>query len=146
LGRACAEKHPLWLGAPCLGAASLASVPQAIAIFRPALLLFTLFAAAPGSALSRQSIVGTWATPGRCGVPLSTVVVEPMRFSGEDFNCDFDVVSRQGDTVRWQGRCRFGVDKPGQTRVTARLRGARLAYRIGKDGWSGPLERCPKSS
>ena len=33
------------------------------------------FGLGPGAA--RESIVGVWATPGRCGVPLSTVTIEP---------------------------------------------------------------------
>ena len=99
-----------------------------------------------GSGTARESIVGTWATPGRCGVPLSTVTIEPRRFSGEDFFCSFDSVSRQGDTVRWQGRCVFGADPPKPSSVTARLQGTGLSYRIGADGWNGPLQRCARTA
>lgn len=93
-------------------------------------------------AAAAESLVGTWATPGKCGRPLSTVVVEPMGLAGEDFSCDFASVSRKGDTVRWRGACTFGVDKENNL-VTARLSKGRLSYRFDRQGWNGPLQRCP---
>lgn len=93
-------------------------------------------------AVAAESIVGTWATPGKCGRPLSTVVVEPMGLSGEDFYCDFASVSRKGDTVHWRGACTFGVDKEDNL-VTARLAKGMLRYRFDRQGWNGPLQRCP---
>lgn len=113
----------------------------------PSLMILALIAL-PVSGLSaraQESIVGTWATPGRCGVPLSTIVVEPMSISGEDFFCDFKSVSRNGDVVNWRGRCTFG-DTPETTAVTARLADGRLSYRMNRDGWNGPLQRCPKGA
>ena len=98
------------------------------------------------SALAEESIVGRWATPGRCAVPLSVIEIEPKRLSGEDFFCDFDSVSRRKDIVSWKGQCVFGADRPQRTPVTARLDGTRLWYRIGPDAWNGPLERCRKPS
>lgn len=98
-----------------------------------------------GPAGAADSIVGTWATPGRCGRPLSTVVIEPMGFSGEDFSCDFDTVSRTGDEVRWRGTCDFGAEGGAEAAtVTARLTRGMLRYRINEDGWNGPLQRCPR--
>ncbi|GGC78727.1 hypothetical protein [Chelatococcus reniformis] len=92
-------------------------------------------------AVAAESLVGTWATPGRCGRPLSTVDIRPMGFSGEDFFCDFKSVDRQGNTVRWRGQCTFGADREAAT-VTARLAKGMLSYRINRDGWNGPLQRC----
>lgn len=106
-----------------------------------ALLLAPLLAS--GGASAAESIVGTWATPGKCGRPLSTIVVEPMGLSGEDFYCDFQTVSRTGDTVRWRGTCTYGVDEE-KAIVTARLARGRLSYRMNQDGWNGPLQRCPR--
>ncbi len=97
-------------------------------------------ASAAGAA---ETIVGSWATPGKCGRPLSTIVVEPMGLSGEDFYCDFDAVSRSGDTIRWRGTCTFGIDEE-KTAVTARLSRGKLSYRTNRDGWNGPLQRCPQ--
>lgn len=101
-------------------------------------------AAVIAGANAAQSIVGTWASPGKCGVPLATVVVEPMGLSGEDFFCDFTSVARTGDTVRWRGACTYGADAPEKSIVTARLSKGLLSYRINADGWNGPLRRCPK--
>ncbi len=110
---------------------AVALAAEAVALARPA--------------AAADSIVGTWATPGRCGRPLSTVVVEPMGFSGEDFTCDFDAVSRNGDQVRWRGTCDFGGEGGAEkATVTARLAKGMLRYRINTDGWNGPLERCPR--
>lgn len=107
------------------------------------LLALTPLLAASG-APAADSIVGTWATPGRCGRELSTVVVEPMGFSGEDFTCTFDSVARTGNEVRWRGTCDFGGEGGAEkVSVTARLDKGRLRYRINKDGWNGPLQRCP---
>ena len=99
-----------------------------------------LIASSPLSA--RDSIVGTWATPGGCGKPLSTIVIEPLAISGEDFFCRFTEVERRADTVAWSGRCTFGADDSKPSRVAARLEHKRLSYRIGKGGWNGPLQRC----
>lgn len=93
-------------------------------------------------ASAAQTLTGTWASPGRCGVPLATVKVEPMAFSGEDFFCDFSSVARTGDTVRWRGTCTFGADPKEKATVTARLAKGQLSYRINADGWNGPLRRC----
>ncbi len=100
-------------------------------------------AAGAAETIAGKTIVGSWATPGKCGRPLSTIVVEPMGLSGEDFYCDFDAVSRSGDTIRWRGTCTFGIDEE-KTAVTARLSRGKLSYRINRDGWNGPLQRCPK--
>ncbi len=111
--------------------------------FALAMLLAGAFAqGAVAPAQAAESIVGTWATPGRCGRPLSTVVVEPMGFSGEDFYCDFKTVARTGNTVTWRGTCHFN-EEPEATTVTARLAKGQLSYRMNKDGWNGPLQRCP---
>ena len=99
-----------------------------------------------GTSKGHESIVRVWATPGQCGVPLSTVTIEPRRFSGDYFFCDCDSVLRQGDTVRWQGRCVFGDDLPKPSNVTARRQGATLLYKIGGDGWNGPLQRCSRKA
>lgn len=108
------------------------------------LLPLILAAACPGAGASAaESIIGTWATPGKCGRPLSTIVVEPMHLSGEDFYCDFTSVSRNGDTVRWHGACTYGVDEAEKTVVTARLAKGMLRYQMNRDGWNGPLQRCP---
>lgn len=120
--------------------------------FRAAVLCAALLIALTGAgwiipAFAANSVVGnllgTWATPGRCGRPLSTVSVGPLDFSGEDFFCDFKSVSRTGDTVRWRGACSFDAADKEKTTVTARLSGGMLSYRINKDGWNGPLQRCP---
>lgn len=95
------------------------------------------------SANAAQPMVGTWASPGKCGAPLATVVVEPMALSGEDFFCEFGTVSRTGDTVRWRGVCTFGPDEE-KASVTARVARGALSYRFNTDGWNGPLRRCPK--
>ena len=105
-----------------------------------AMLAFSLLSLTMPAAATK-SLVGTWATPGKCGRPLSTVVVEPMGLSGEDFSCDFASVSRKGDTVRWRGGCTFGVDKENNV-VTARLSKGRLSHRFDRQGWNGPLQRC----
>lgn len=111
---------------------------------RPLLLIALGSLLAAPAAEAAESIVGTWATPGRCGRPLSTVVVEPMGFSGEDFTCDFDAVSRTGNEVHWRGICDFGGEGGAEkVTVTARLANGGLRYRVNKDGWNGPLQRCP---
>ena len=114
--------------------------PPGIGVCLP-VLLFLAAVTTPASAA--ESLVGTWATPGKCGRPLSTVIVEPLGFSGEDFHCDFTSVARTGDTVRWRGTCTFGVDAE-KTGLTARLSGGKLSYRFDKQGWNGPLQRCPR--
>ncbi len=105
--------------------------------------LVPFLAALATPALAAESLVGTWATPGKCGRPLSTVVVEPLGFSGEDFYCNFTSVARTGDTVRWRGTCTFGADAE-MTGLTARLSRGKLSYRFDKLGWNGPLQRCPR--
>jgi len=117
--------------------------------FRAVFLCAALLAALAGAgwiipAFAAESVVGTWATPGRCGRPLSTVIVYPMGFSGEDFSCDFTTVSRAGNTVRWRGACSFDAADPEKTAVTVRLAKGMLSYRMNKDGWNGPLQRCPE--
>lgn len=115
-----------------------------IGAMRPLHLLLLAPLVVPAAAEAAESIVGTWATPGRCGRPLSTVVVDPMGFGGEDFSCDFDSVARTGNEVRWRGTCDFGdANGAEKVTVTARLEKGRLRYRINKDGWNGPLQRCP---
>lgn len=106
------------------------------------ILAIALLLAAALPAPAAESIVGTWATPGRCGRPLSTIAVSPMALAGEDFFCDFTEVSRKDDTVRWRGICTFGVDEE-KASVTARLERGRLSYQFHRDGWNGPLQRCP---
>jgi hypothetical protein len=93
---------------------------------------------------ARESIVGVWATSGNCGKPLSTIVVEPLALSGEDFSCEFTHVKRRLDTVGWSGRCTLGAEEEQMYRVTARLVNGQLMYRMGSVGWNGPLQRCAK--
>ena len=66
-----------------------------------------------------------------------------MALSGEDFYCKFDRVTRNGDTVRWTGRCNFSENGHEPSTVTAQLRGRRLYYRFQGMGWNGPFDRCP---
>jgi hypothetical protein len=91
---------------------------------------------------TQQTIVGTWAIRSRCTAPLSTIVIEPLALSGEDFYCKFDKVTRNGDTVRWSGRCNFSENGYEPSTVTAQLRGRRLYYRFEGMGWNGPFDRC----
>jgi hypothetical protein len=91
---------------------------------------------------TQQTIVGTWAIRSRCTVPLSTIVIEPLALSGEDFYCKFDRVTRNGDTVRWTGRCNFSENGYEPSTVTAQLRGHGLYYRFQGMGWNGPFNRC----
>jgi hypothetical protein len=91
---------------------------------------------------AQQTIVGTWAIRLRCTVPLSTIVIEPLALSGEDFYCKFDKVRRNGDSVRWAGRCNFSENGYEPSAVTAQLRGRRLYYRFQGMGWNGPFDRC----
>jgi hypothetical protein len=93
-------------------------------------------------AQTQQTIVGTWAIRSRCSAPLSTIVIEPLALSGEDFYCEFDKVTRAGDTVRWTGKCNFSENGYEPSVVTAQLRGARLYYRFRSMGWNGPFNRC----
>ena len=93
-------------------------------------------------AQAQQTIVGKWAIRSKCAAPLSTIVVEPMALSGEDFYCDFDKVTRSGNTVRWTGKCNFSENGYEPSVVTAQLRGARLYYRFQGMGWNGPFNRC----
>lgn len=92
---------------------------------------------------AQRTIVGTWAIRSRCTVPLSTIAIEPLALSGEDFYCKFDRVTRSGDTVRWTGRCNFSENGYEPSTVTAQLRGRRLYYRFQGMGWNGPFDRCP---
>jgi hypothetical protein len=73
---------------------------------------------------------------------LSTIVIEPLALSGEDFYCKFDRVTRNGDTVRWTGRCNFSENGYEPSTVTAQLRGRRLYYHFQGMGWNGPFNRC----
>lgn len=91
---------------------------------------------------TQQTIVGTWAIRSRCTAPLSTIVIEPLALSGEDFYCKFDGVTRNGDTVRWTGRCNFSENGYEPSTVAAQLRGRRLYYRFQGMGWNGPFNRC----
>jgi hypothetical protein len=91
---------------------------------------------------TQQTIVGTWAIRSQSTVPLSTIVIEPLALSGEDFYCKFDRVTRNGDTVRWTGRCNFSENGYEPSTVTAQLRGRRLYYRFQGMGWNGPFNRC----
>jgi hypothetical protein len=93
-------------------------------------------------AQTQQTIVGTWAIRSRCSAPLSTIVIEPLALSGEDFYFKFDGVARSGDTVRWTGRCNFSENGYEPSTVTAQLRGRRLYYRFQGMGWNGPFDRC----
>jgi len=92
---------------------------------------------------AQRTIVGTWAIRSRCTVPLTTIAIEPLALSGEDFYCKFDRVTRSGDTVRWTGRCNFSENGYEPSTVTAQLRGRRLYYRFQGMGWNGPFDRCP---
>ena len=100
--------------------------------------------ALPAAAQQRSSVVGKWSTAaGRCVKPLSIVVIGPKSLSGEDFGCEFDTVSRQGDVVTWRGKCTFGGDDPVSETVQARLAGNRLHYRfMSLKGENGPFVRC----
>jgi len=93
-------------------------------------------------AQAQQTIVGKWAIRSKCAAPLSTIVIEPMALSGEDFYCEFDKVTRSGDTVRWTGKCNFSENGYEPSTVTAQLRGVRLYYRFRGMGWNGPFNRC----
>jgi hypothetical protein len=53
--------------------------------------------------------------------------VGPMFLIGDEIKCDFNAVSREGDTVRWTGSC---GDPPKPTIVIARLRGDRLTLQF----------------
>src|SRR5262245_24071418 len=107
-----------------------------------ALLTFAMILPSLGVAQAQQTIVGTWAIRSKCAVPLSTIVIEPMALSGEDFYCEFDKVTRSGDTVRWTGKCNFSENGYEPSVVTAQLRGPRLYYRFQGMGWNGPFNRC----
>jgi hypothetical protein len=93
---------------------------------------------------AQQSIVGKWAIDRTCGAPLSVIVIEPLGLAGEDFYCEFDNVSRQGETVNWRGKCNFSEAGYEPSAVTAQMRGKRLYYRFAGRGWNGPFDRCPK--
>jgi hypothetical protein len=95
------------------------------------------------AANAQQTIVGAWASGGRCSHPLSRVAVGPLSLSGEDWYCEFDKVSRAGDTVSWGGKCNFSENGFKKTAATAQLRAGKLFYRFDRDAWSGPLQRCP---
>ena len=105
-----------------------------------ALLAFAIIL--PSVAQAQPTIVGKWAIRARCAVPLSTIVIEAMALSGEDFHCEFDKVTRTGNTVRWTGKCNFSENGYEPSTVTAQLRGARLYYRFQGMGWNGPFNRC----
>ena len=104
--------------------------------------LLTLATILPSVAQAQQTIVGKWAIKSRCAAPLSTIVIEPMALSGEDFYCEFDKVARGGDTVRWIGKCNFSENGYEPSIVTAQLRGPRLYYRFQGMDWNGPFNRC----
>jgi hypothetical protein len=100
-----------------------------------------------GAAMAQQqrSIVGTWATEGNCGRPISTIVIGPKSLTGEDFFCEFDTVSRKGNVVTWRGACTYGADAPEREEVVARTAGNRLYYRFrSQAGENGPFQRCPQ--
>jgi len=107
-----------------------------------ALLTFAIILPVFDVAQAQHTIVGKWAIRSRCAVPLSTIVIEPMALSGEDFYCEFDKVTRSGNTVRWTGKCNFSENGYEPSTVTAQLRGARLYYRFQGMGWNGPFNRC----
>ena len=57
-----------------------------IAVIRPLLPLASALAIlCVDAAQAQQTIVGTWAIKSKCAAPLSTIVIEPMSLSGEDF-------------------------------------------------------------
>src|SRR5262249_45611352 len=105
-----------------------------------ALLAFAIIL--PSIAQAQPTMVGKWATRARGAAPLSPIVIKPMRLSGEDFHCEFDKVTRTGNTVRWTGKCNFSENGYEPSTVTAQLRGARLYYRFQGMGWNGPFNRC----
>jgi hypothetical protein len=115
-------------------------VVEIITVAIRALLAFAIML--PSIAQAQQSIVGKWAIRSRCAVPLSTIVIEPMGLSGEDFDCEFDKVTRSGNTVRWTGKCNFSENGYEPSIVMAQLRGQRLYYRFQGMGWNGPFDRC----
>lgn len=93
---------------------------------------------------SPRSIVGEWAaTPGDCGTP-AAYLVGPMSWTEDTLSCTFRSVVRQGDTVRWEGRCDGGNGASPES-VVASLDGERLAARFVRGGGSvGGLRRCPR--
>ena len=95
-----------------------------------------------GVAEAQQTIVGKWAIRSKCAVPLSTIVIEPLALTGEDFYCKFDKVTRSGGTVQWNGRCNFSENGYEPSAVIAQLRGRKLYYRFTGMGWNGPFDRC----
>jgi len=107
-----------------------------------ALSTFAMILPSLSVAQAQQTIVGKWAIRSKCAVPLSTIVIESMALSGEDFYCEFDKVTRSGNTVRWAGRCNFSENGYEPSIVTAQLRGPRLYYRFRSMGWNGPFNRC----
>ena len=113
----------------------------ASALTLPTGVLIAAFLGVPAGA--QQSIVGKWAIDGKCGAPLSVIVIEPLGLAGEDFYCDFDKVSRKGETVSWRGKCNFSEEGYELSTVTAQKRGKRLYYRFAGRGWNGPFDRCP---
>jgi len=56
---------------------------------------------------------------------------------GEDFYCEFNKVTRSGDTVRWNGKCNFSENGYEPSTVTAQLRGGNciIAFRV----WAGTV-------
>jgi hypothetical protein len=104
--------------------------------------LVSVIALAADVAEAQQTIVGKWAIRSKCAAPLSTIVIEPLGLSGEDFSCSFKTVKRSGDTIQWQGTCNFSENGDEPSTVTAQLRGQRLYYRFAGMGWNGPFNRC----
>jgi hypothetical protein len=113
------------------------------AVIRAALMFVAILPGlGAGVAEAQQTIVGKWAIRSKCAVPLSTIVIEPMALSGEDFYCKFDKVTRSGDTVQWNGRCNFSENGYEPSVVIAQLQGRKLRYRFKGMGWNGPFDRC----
>lgn len=95
---------------------------------------------APAQAGGR-TIVGEWAPdPHQCWPSQGAIAISPLSVVGDEFQCNFNSVSRLGDVVTWRGTCGFpDVARPAT--VVASLRGDTLFMRI-NGGDNGPYRRC----
>jgi len=111
------------------------------------LLAASVFCLASGAALAQQprSIVGHWyLEPSDCGMQFA-YKIEPMGIYQDELQCEFDSVSRSGNTVRWKGRCNnSNYDMVKETVVATETNGVlSLRFEIG-GGTLGNLKRCPR--